>query len=394
MHPSKSFVNDLGKNGRLFLAAAFFAASIFWSIMLNGSVGPHPFEFMSNGAYMILTFLYLVGTIFPAILATFFHIEEFPVGPGGKLTKAVNYLILFVLSYTMSYTVFGFIRYITSISAGDKLYTVLNVLQPAYFLLLFCSFSMGIFNIRLRKTFIAVVPFIFTYLIFYFEIYIVHKAFTKGYVYYKTAKPVEILLLAVLALIPLLVFLLRQLGGSGIDRLVNEAEFHKVPEPDEIAPGEAFEQAMLMLNLGKKEKALEYLDKSLEMASPRSQMFLERGKLYIELEKYEKAAVDLEAYLERKKVGISEEPYLLLMQAYAEMGEDDNVLDVSEELLDKFPTNMQGLYYNIMALDKLGELKSQKEKLSKVKEMWKEIPDYLKKTEKTWYEKILKILED
>jgi hypothetical protein len=394
INPAKSWIPDASGKTKLTAISLFLVGAVLLINALHSPTGPYPLLYLSIEIYLILVLAYTFGTVLPALLATFFHIEDFPLAPGGKLGKAFDFLLMLFLAYGVSTVTVRGIQYILQVQPGSGFYTIFNLIEPCYFLYLICSMSTTVFNIGLKKSSIAVVPFVFTFLIFYFEITAVHSwaIARSGGNYYAEISAVEFLLLFTLALAPALILAVTQLKKRGIREMKEDEAFHVVPEPEEMIPGEAFEQAMMMIKLGKRDKAMEYLNASAKTKAPRTELFLERAKIYYSLKKHEEAAADLEAYLEAKPKGVSEEPHLFLIECYKELGEWENVLDVSEELLEKYESNLRALYYNLLSKYKLGESVSAEETMTRLDDTWKDIPKFRRKDEKKWYEKIRQLL--
>jgi tetratricopeptide (TPR) repeat protein len=155
-----------------------------------------------------------------------------------------------------------------------------------------------------------------------------------------------------------------------------------------------YQQSLTLLNMGKRKQALKLLDDVISKSDYKPDVLFQRGKLLLEMKNPEGAARDFETYLDVKKRNISDEPYIFLIESYRTLGEWENVIEVSNEFLGKFPTHMQGWFFKAEAFKKYGDDKAAVSTLKEMLGCWKDVPVYRHSAEKEWLDKGKNLLHE
>jgi tetratricopeptide (TPR) repeat protein len=229
-------------------------------------------------------------------------------------------------------------------------------------------------------------------LFFYFDIVIVRKIFKVSFFFSKFSLGENVLII-ILYFIPLAIFMFATTKG-GVTRLAQENQFFNVDSPKNDTPEAAYRAALGYIDTGRLQDALKYLNISIKENNTILDAYLQRADINLSLGNYEEAAEDAETYIDTKVRGLDEKPYLILINAYASLKEWDNVFDVSKELLVKFPSNIQGIYYSAYSLKEQQETEKAIEVLSNIENVWEGLPEYLQKTERPFYKRAVKLLDE
>jgi len=394
IRPAKSGINEAHWVFKLVFTLALLASAFLILNEINSPFGPYPFLFIETGRYLLLLLVFLAGTALPLIWLTFSHIEDFPLAPGGMLSKALNTAFIFLASWAISNCVVRGAQYLLLDSPISNYGPVFSVLELAYFFYLLISAATTIFNLKMKKAFLSAVPFILSYILLPMEITLVRSWFAQS-----KDNPFErvtllgYLLLLFFALIPLALVIIANFSKRSGRSLATSEKFSR-PLIKTDQPEQMYQQSLTLLNMGKRKQALKLLDDVISKSNYKPDVLFQRGKLLLEMKNPEGAARDFETYLDVKKRNISAEPYILLIESYKTLGEWENVIEVSSEFLGKFPTHMQGWFFKAEALRKSGENKAAVSTLKEMLESWSDVPSYRHSTEKEWLEKGKNLLQE
>jgi tetratricopeptide (TPR) repeat protein len=370
------------------------AAALVILYQINNPFGPYPFLFIETGRYLILLLIFLIGTALPLIWLTFSHIEDFPLAPGGMLSKVLNTAFIFFAGWAISNCIVRGLQYLLLNSPISNYGPVFSVLELSYFFYLLNSAATTIFNIKMKKALLSAVPFILFFILFPLEITLVRSWFAQSRENpFERATPLGYLLLVFFALIPLLLVIISNLSRRSGRSLATSEKFSR-PLIETDQPEQMYQQSLTLLNMGKRKQALKLLDDVISKSDYKPDVLFQRGKLLLEMKNPEGAARDFETYLDVKKRKISAEPYIFLIDSYRTLGEWENVIEVSNEFLGKFPTHMQGWFFKAEAFKKYGDDKAAVSTLKEMLESWKDVPVYRHSAEKEWLDKGKNLLQE
>jgi len=322
INPSKS---GIGKASVIVKFGFAFVTLISSYIVLNVFYSAPSITFIPRIGvltFFSLNLFFLVGSLFPVTLSTLFLIEDYPLSSGGKVNKSINFLCLLIISYSISSILIHLVRLILGNLAGGKWDGIFSMLQLIYFVILLCGSSTSIFNIRMKKSFIITIPFVFIFLLFYLEIVLVRSFFNKvpaQYLFVFKLKPVEYFVLIVLLCIPLALLIIKAFKGEGSSRLVQQHRFYQSTSFEDLTSEDAYNEAFDMIQQGSFEEALKRLDKALDQGNVKTDAYMKRAEVLLKLKRYEDAAADVETYLESKTKTVSVEPYSMLIDCYASL---------------------------------------------------------------------------
>lgn len=394
IRPSKSSINEVHWVLRLVFALLLVCASLYFLFKINYPFGPYPYFFIETKAYVLLYLVYLAGTALPLVWVTYAHIEEFPLAPGGKISKAANTAFNFFASWGIASCFARGIQFLLMDTSIGKYSPLFMILEAGYFFYLLNSSAVTVFNFKIKKAFLSAIPCIIFYLLLPLEITVVRSAVVSS-----VENPFEkISLIAYIALIftsviPLLLVIILSVRKSGGKSLATSEKFSKpVMETDQ--PEQMYQQSLVLINMGRKKQALKLLDSVVSKSNYKPDALFQRGKLLLELKNPEGAARDMESYLSVKKRNISAEPYIVLIDSYRALDEWDNVIDVSNEFLEHFPTHMQGWFFRAEAYKKSGNESKAVSVLKEMQDKWNDVPRYRHPLEREWYEKGKNMLQE
>jgi tetratricopeptide (TPR) repeat protein len=379
---------------KLIFTLLLMAAALVILYQINNPFGPYPFLFIETGRYLVLLLVFLLGTALPLIWLTFSHIEDFPLAPGGMLSKVLNTAFIFFAGWAISNCIVRGIQYLLLNSPISNYGPVFSVLELSYFFYLLNSAATKIFNIKMKKALLSAVPFILSFILFPLEITLVRSWFAQSRENpFERATPTGYLLLVFFALVPLSLVIISNLSRRSGRSLATSEKFSK-PLIETDQPEQMYQQSLTLLNMGKRKQALKLLDDVISKSNYKPDVLFQRGKLLLEMKNPEGAARDFETYLDVKKRNISDEPYIFLIESYRTLGEWENVIEVSNEFLGKFPTHMQGWFFKAEAFKKYGDDKAAVSTLKEMLGCWKDVPVYRHSAEKEWLDKGKNLLHE
>jgi tetratricopeptide (TPR) repeat protein len=392
--PSKSGINEAHWSLKLVFTLILICAAVYLLYEINYPFGPYPFFFIDTKAYLLLNMIFLIGTALPLVWATYAHIEDFPLAPGGRMSKAVNTAFSFFAAWGIATCVVRGIQFILIDTSVGRYTPMFVILEAGYFFYLLNSSAITVFNLKMKKALLSAIPCIAFYLLLPLEITLVRSWVVRSVENpFEKTTPLGYLLLIFLALIPLMLIIIANVLKSGGRSIATSEKFSR-PIMDTDQPEQMYQQSLTLINMGKKKQALKLLDDVIAKANYKPDVLFQRARLLLEMKDPEGAARDMENYLEVKKRNVSVEPYILLIESYRALEEWDNVIDVTNELLDKFPTHMQGWFFKAEALKKSGEENKAVLTLKEMQERWGDVPRYRHPLEREWLEKGKNMLQE
>lgn len=392
--PSKSGINEANWYWKLVFTLLLVCAAVYFLYSIYYPFGPYPYFFIETKSYLLLQLIFLIGTALPLVWATYAHIEDFPLAPGGRMSKAGNTAFNFFASWGAAACIVRGIQYLLIDTAVGKYPSVFVLLEAGYFFYLLNSSTVTVFNLKIKKASLSLIPFVIFYLLLPLEVALVRSWVVRSVDNpFERATPLGYLLLVAFALIPLIIIIVSNVLKSGGRSLATSEKFSR-PIMDTDQPEQMYQQSLTLINMGKKKQALKLLDDVIAKGNYKPDVLFQRARLLLEEKDPEGAARDMENYLEVKKRNVSVEPYILLIESYRDLEEWDNVIDVANEFLYKFPSHMQGWFFKAEALKKSGDENKAVLALKEMQEKWADVPRYRYPLEREWLEKGKNMLQE